>query len=66
MDDSGNRAKGRGGHSRVLYTQYSAAFDAKNRFGLDPEIEAGTSGKEAWENLRANIAGGLLAAKEDA
>ena len=66
VDDSGNRAKGRGGHSRVLYTQYSAAFDAKNRFGCDPEIEAGTSGKEAWENLRSNIAGGLLAAKEEA
>jgi len=66
VDESGNRAKGRGGHARVLYTQYTAAFDAKNRFGLDPEIEAGDSGKEAWENLRSAIAGGLLATKEDA
>jgi len=66
VDESGNRPKGRGGHARVLYTGHTAAFDGKNRFGLDPEIEAGSSGKEAWENLRSNIAGGLLAAKEEA
>jgi len=34
--DGRNRAKG--GKERVLFTERTAAFDAKNRFGLAPEI----------------------------
>ena len=55
VDESGLRAKGKGGHARVLHTQHSAAFDAKNRFGLPPEIEGGDSGAEAWANLKNAI-----------
>lgn len=55
VDESGIRAKGKGGHSRVIHTQHSAAFDAKSRFGLPAEIEGGNSGTEAWNNLFAEI-----------
>ena len=55
VDESGLRAKGKGGHARVIHTQHSAAFDAKNRFGLPPEIEGGDSGAEAWANLKNAI-----------
>jgi hypothetical protein len=43
--------KATGGTSRVLYTERQAAFDAKNRFGLAPEIDLGNSPEEAWGNL---------------
>ncbi len=55
IDDKGIRAKGKGGQQRILYTEYDAAFDAKNRFGLPAEIEMGSSGAEAWKNLAAAI-----------
>jgi hypothetical protein len=55
VDESGSRPKGKGGHARVIHTQHSAAFDAKNRFGLPSEIEGGDSGEEAWHNLRQAI-----------
>lgn len=52
VSDSG---KGRGGHDRVMFTEYSAAYEAKNRHGLPREIPMGLSGKEAWKNLRDAI-----------
>lgn len=36
---------------RQIYTVHTAAYDAKNRFGLPPVIQAGTSGQEAYENF---------------
>lgn len=30
-----------GGHQRLIHTEHTAAFDAKNRWGLEPEIEVG-------------------------
>ncbi len=36
---------------RVLYTERSAAFDAKNRMGLPMDIDMGDSASEAWENF---------------
>jgi hypothetical protein len=45
-------AKGKGTiKRRVLYTERSAAFDAKNRMGLPIEIDMGDSPDEAWGNL---------------
>tara|TARA_Y100000296_G_scaffold84035_1_gene116335 strand:+ start:1171 stop:1989 length:819 start_codon:yes stop_codon:yes gene_type:complete len=55
VDESGLRAKGKGGHARVIHTQHGAAFDAKNRFQLPAEIEGGDSGLEAWTNLKDAI-----------
>jgi len=41
----------------VIYTEHHAAYEAKNRSGLPSEIEMGTSGKEAWENLKTALKG---------
>lgn len=57
VDSKGGRAKGKGGQLRMLYTEYHAAFEAKNRFGLPAEIEMGNSGTEAWTNLVNAIKG---------
>lgn len=56
----GGRTKGKGGSDRVMYTEFSAAFEAKNRHGLPDEISMGTSGATAWGNLVS----ALKAAKE--
>lgn len=47
------KAKGKaiGGQDRVMYTEHHAAWDAKNRLGLPPEISMGNSGQEAWDNF---------------
>lgn len=58
VDESGSRAKGKGGTERILYTQRSAAWDAKNRHGLPEEIDMGDSGAEAWGNFVKAIADG--------
>jgi hypothetical protein len=47
------RAKGKGGTRRVLYTERTAAFDAKNRHGLPERIDGGDSAAETWSNLAA-------------
>ena len=41
----------KGSESRFLYTSHSAAYAAKNRWGLEPAIDAGMSGSEAYENF---------------
>ena len=43
--------KGYGGDTRVMHTEWNAAFDAKNRHNLPPTIDMGNSGKEAWDNF---------------
>lgn len=48
IDDKG---KAKGGQDRVMLTEYHPAYDAKNRMGLPGDIDMGTSGKEAWNNL---------------
>lgn len=55
VTSDGNRSKGRGGQSRTMYTEYHAAYEAKNRSGLPTEIDMGGSGEEAWGNLKAAI-----------
>jgi len=49
------RAKGKGGQDRVIHTEFEAAFDAKNRHALPPEISMGRSGQDAWNNLVTEI-----------
>ena len=44
-----------GGAKRVLMTGGVAACDAKNRMDLKGEIDMGTTGKEAWDNLSTAI-----------
>lgn len=58
----GGRAKGKGGQDRIMYTEYTAAYEAKNRHALPNEISMGTSGNAAW----ANLITALKTAKEQA
>lgn len=45
VDDDG---KGIGGDDRVLYTEHRDTHDAKNRFGMDSEIEIPEDPAETW------------------
>ena len=51
VDSKGRKGKGTGGSQRVMFTQRTAAFDAKNRHGLPEEIDMGESGADAWSNF---------------
>jgi hypothetical protein len=48
---SGGKVKGRGGTERVLYTERTAAFDAKNRVGLPSELPFGPDAATAWSTF---------------
>lgn len=52
------KGKGLGGKTRVMYTERDAAYDAKNRLGLPPEVEMGESAREAWTNFVAAMKAG--------
>jgi hypothetical protein len=41
-----------GSEQRNLYTTWSPAYEAKNWYGLDPVIDAGTDGQEAFEAFK--------------
>ena len=47
-DKGDTKAKGKGGDRRFFHCNWSAAWDAKNRYGLPDEIEMGSSAAEAW------------------
>lgn len=53
-----SKAKASGGQSRILYTEFDAIADAKNRHNLPPEIDMGNSGQEAWNNFIGAIKAG--------
>jgi hypothetical protein len=55
------RPKAVGGTRRVLYTERTAAFDAKNRHGLPGRIDGGAGAAEAWANLAAALRAGRAA-----
>ena len=54
------KGKGTGGACRLMYTERHAAYDAKNRLGLAPEIEMGSSPAEAWANFLGAIKAGRV------
>ena len=50
--DRGNDKKGKAvSQTRVLYTEGSAAWHAKNRHNLPAEISMGTSASECYQNF---------------
>lgn len=51
-------AKVSGGESRVMYTQLSANYEAKNRLNLPAEIPLGNSAQEAFRNFAAAVKAG--------
>lgn len=42
-------------YSRSIHANWSPAYEAKNRYGIDFSIPAGESGEEAFNNLKAAI-----------
>lgn len=51
-EKQGLRTKAKtGSEERFLYTTHSATYAAKNRWGLEPVIDAGMSGKDAFHNF---------------
>jgi len=44
VEGADGRVRGRGGKERILYTERAAAWDAKNRFGLPPELPMAIDG----------------------
>jgi hypothetical protein len=55
------KAKGKGGDQRFINTQWTAAYEAKNCFNLEPAISMGDSGEEAWGNFIEAIKAGRKA-----
>lgn len=51
----GGKAEMGSGKVRTIYTELDACWIAKNRFGLDSNINAGKSSKEACANLAAAL-----------
>jgi AAA domain len=45
------KGKAQGGLARILHTERTAAFDAKNRHGLPPTIQCGCTAAQAWHNF---------------
>lgn len=60
IEGEDGRKKAKGGKDRVLFTERTAAFDAKNRFGLKPEIPM------TIEALAPIFSGGPVATQEPA
>ena len=58
------KGKGTGGNSRVLYCQQDASMVAKNRLGLPPEIDMGSSAAEGWKNFMEAVKAGRGVAPE--
>ncbi len=54
------KGKGVGGDERMLYTEHRDTHDAKNRHGMEPEIEMGDDPEEMWP-----IVEGLIYGKEE-
>lgn len=55
------KTKGKGkaiSQNRILLTESHAAYDAKNRLGLPPEIEMGACASDAWANFKAAVIDG--------
>lgn len=52
------KGKGSGGKIRMMYTEHDAAYDAKNRLGLAPEIDMGESAAEAFKNFMEAVKAG--------
>lgn len=58
LKKDGPRAKAIGGTERVIYTEHTDAFDAKNRFGMAPCVNIPDDPAASWDALAAAIANG--------
>src|SRR3990167_2930712 len=61
-DETKQKAKASGGQFRIAYTENDAAYEAKNRHNLPPEIPLGNEGPaKAWEALSTALKQGRKA-----
>lgn len=58
--EKNSEAKGKGGTTRLLYATHTAAFDAKNRFGMADEIEMPDDPTKLWSTLETAMKGRAL------
>jgi hypothetical protein len=61
---AGKRMKGIGGSERTLYTERRDAWDAKNRFGMDPQISIPDDPTQIWSTIWDAIKGNKAAADD--
>jgi hypothetical protein len=52
------KGKGIGGNDRVIYTEWQAGFDAKNRYNMPPVIDIPNDPKLIWSTIREAIYNG--------
>ena len=50
--DPSKKGKGKGGNLRILLTERTAAYDAKNRLGLPAEVDMGDDARSSFENFK--------------
>lgn len=63
-DETKQKAKALGGQFRIAYTENDAAYEAKNRHNLPPEISLGNEGPaKAWAALSNAMKNGRAAGK---
>ena len=55
VDD--DKGKGIGGEERILYTEHRDTHDAKNRYGMNPEIDIPDEVEEVWPVIWSAING---------
>ena len=58
LKTDGPRAKADGGSERVLYTEHTDTWDAKNRFGMAPSVEMPDDRTASWTTLVTAILDG--------
>lgn len=54
-DETKSKGKAMGGTHRMMYTQKTAGYVAKNRMGLPPAIDLGDTPDEAWEAFSSAV-----------
>lgn len=64
--EKGGRAKGLGGDIRVLHTRRSDAFEAKNRWNMEPVIYMPDDYTQMWSTISKAIHDGISTAKKGA
>jgi hypothetical protein len=54
-DDATKKGKGQGGTSRVIYAEQRDAYIAKNRYGMEPEIDIPDDPSKVWDTVWAQV-----------
>jgi hypothetical protein len=54
-EEKKGRPKGIGGSDRIIYSEHSDAFDAKNRYGMPAEVEIPNDPAQVWSTVAQHI-----------